>query len=68
MAHDDNGFARLIMIDIDFSTDFPSENAPEDTFYGSPSSSTDDPASLPDITSDTPLLTNGMDIGDLINK
>ena len=68
MAHDDKGFARLIMIDIDFSTDFPSENATEDTFYGSPSSSTDDPASLPDITSDTPLLTNGMDIGDLINK
>ena len=68
MAHDDKGFARLIMIDIDFSTDFPSETAPEDTLYGSPSSSTDDPASLPDITSDTPLLTNGMDIGDLINK
>jgi hypothetical protein len=56
------------MNDIDFSTDFPSENAPENTFYGSSSSSTDEPASLPDITSDTPLLTNGMDIGDLINK
>lgn len=68
MAHEGKGFARFIMIDIDFSTNFPSENTPEETFYGSSSSSADEPVSLPDITSDTPLLTNGMDIGDIINK
>ena len=47
--------------------DLSSEDSSSDPYYGSGSSS-DESAPLPDITSDTPIETNGLDTSDLVNK
>ena len=44
------------------------KDSPRNFYSCNADSSTDDPVSLPDITSDTPIQTNGLDTSDLINK
>jgi hypothetical protein len=44
------------------------KDSPRNSYCCNADGSTDDPVSLPDITSDTPIQTNGLDTSDLINK
>ena len=55
------------MIYTNFNVDLSSEDSSSDPYYGSGSSS-DESAPLQDITSDTPIETNGLDTSDLVNK
>ena len=55
------------MIYTNFNVDLSSEDNSSDPYYGSGSSS-DESAPLPDITSDTQIETNGLDISDFVNK
>lgn len=55
------------MIYTNFNADLSSEDSSSDPYYSSGSSS-EESTPLPDITSDTPIQTNGLDASDLVNK